>query len=842
MALQSTITFDDSTAAIAAALPNIEIGLKAAVESLGRFYVTNATLDILVKAEDLGETVLAEGGPGGTVMVRQYTQLRDMLLKNGPVPPADPATWLKQAAGTVYNVHQATAAYEITTGVDANGTEPDIIITINTQAIAGGWFYFDPAPRDRNPIYEPLVPDDLYDFFDVARHELAHGLGLTGWRDPLTGAIDRTMSVFDRWTLYDGAQPNPLPYFIGPAATMVYGQPIPLVDGNIYHYRADIGSLGGLFSAAAQTGTRLDLTALDIAILRDLGLNDLALTTTGTPGNDSLVGTALPDNMNGGDGNDTLWGGGGADVLVGGAGDDVLSGDPIGAANPDILMGGTGNDYMDGGGGDDHLDGGAGRDTILGSLGADVILGGAGDDVLFGDYYTDRYRSGANAALARDGTHADIIDGGAGNDWIAGGAGPDVLTGGTGSDTFSIADIAESRPDARDRITDFRGNLQERFENGTHTVLFSSVGGATAQLIPGQQVVDFRGAAAHTQRDIIDLSEIDAQVLTPGKQGFVFIGQAPFTAAGQVRWVEEGNNIVIEGNVDNNPDADFAIELTGIAGSYALTALDFNLGSDSARAAMAGDIAQAWARGGAAAPEGVVINLGAQTVANAAGAVQSIPYARNAVGTYHGDRVYGDGADNVLWGEDGADTMFGNTGNDTMYGGYGRDQLSGGAGDDVLYGNADGDRLMGNRGNDTLFGGSGDDALYGNLDHDVLYGNRGSDTLFGGAGDDTLFGGLNADVLYGGIGNDELHGNRGDDTLWGGAGADRFVIGGGAGRDVIADFNPFEGDRIVLSPGVGWSVVADGRGNAVLALPGGHSVTLQGIAPVQVSDGWILAG
>ncbi|MGQ9368819.1 hypothetical protein [Azospirillum sp. ST 5-10] len=841
MALQSTITFDETAAAIAAVQPSVEAILTAAVASLGRPYVTDATLDILVKADDLGTTILATGGPGGLVPVRQYTQPSDMLLKNLPALPADPAAWHKQAAGTVYDVRQATAAYEITTGIDANGAAPDIIITVNTQAVTEGWFYFDPNPRDRTPIDEPLVPDDQYDFYDVMRHELAHGLGLSGLRDDDTGAIGSTMTVFDRWTIYQGAQPNPAPFFAGPSATMVYGQPVPLVDGNLFHYSTAVGDMGGLFEPATHPGTRLDLTALDIAILRDLGLNNLANDSTGTAGNDSLAGTPLKDNIAGGAGDDTLLGGDDADVLAGGAGNDVLSGDPVGAANADILLGGAGNDYVDGGGGDDHLDGGAGRDTMLGLAGADVVSGGEGDDSLFGDYYTDRYRAGTNAGLAQDATNADVIDGGGGNDWIAGGAGPDVLTGGTGADTFSIADPSESAPGSRDRIADFRGRLTESFEGG-HTVTFSSVGGATAQLVPGQEIVDFRGAGAHTQRDVIDLSEIDARFAEPGKQGFTFIGEAGFSAAGQVRWAVEGNNVVVEGNTDDDLAAEFSIELTGIGGSYQLTALDFNLGSDDSAAFLLGDVDQPWTAGGAAAPEGIILDLAARTVADGHGAVQSVPYARNAMGTYHGDRVVGDDAANTLWGEDGNDTMIGATGADTMHGGYGLDQLSGGAGDDEIYGNAATDRLCGNRGNDVLFGGSGDDLVYGNLDADILYGNRGSDTLFGGTDADTLFGGLNADVLYGGAGDDRLYGNRGNDTLWGGEGADRFEIGGGAGADLVADFAPWAGDRVVIAPGAAWSLGQDAGGNAVLALADGHSVTLQGIAPSAVQAGWILAG
>lgn len=70
-------------------------------------------------------------------------------------------------------------------------------------------------------------------------------------------------------------------------------------------------------------------------------------------------------------------------------------------------------------------------------------------------------------------------------------------------------------------------------------------------------------------------------------------------------------------------------------------------------------------------------------------------------------------------------------------------------------------------------------------------------TLLGGNGNDRLIGGHGDDILVGGRGNDVLAGGQGNDDLIGGQGADRFVVG--QGKDVITDFNPTEGDRLVFS-------------------------------------------
>ena len=67
--------------------------------------------------------------------------------------------------------------------------------------------------------------------------------------------------------------------------------------------------------------------------------------------------------------------------------------------------------------------------------------------------------------------------------------------------------------------------------------------------------------------------------------------------------------------------------------------------------------------------------------------------------------------------------------------------------------------------------------LKGSKDHEKIIGNRKGNTLIGGKGDDIL------------------NGRGGGDVLTGGPRADFFVIS--SGEDLIADFNPAEGDQIV---------------------------------------------
>jgi Ca2+-binding RTX toxin-like protein len=112
----------------------------------------------------------------------------------------------------------------------------------------------------------------------------------------------------------------------------------------------------------------------------------------GSPGEDSLLGTAQGDTLNGFAGADALYGfagadclngGPGGDWLVGGAGDDTLRG----GAGADVLLGGAGADVMDGGSGQSlTIDAGAGNDTVNSKNGKrETVVCGPGADTAKAD-------------------------------------------------------------------------------------------------------------------------------------------------------------------------------------------------------------------------------------------------------------------------------------------------------------------------------------------------------------------------------------------------------------------------------------------------------------------------
>jgi hypothetical protein len=121
-----------------------------------------------------------------------------------------------------------------------------------------------------------------------------------------------------------------------------------------------------------------------------------------------------------------------------------------------------------------------------------------------------------------------------------------------------------------------------------------------------------------------------------------------------------------------------------------------------------------------------------------------------------------------------------------------------------------GDQIVGQDYSEALNGGQGNDVISGMGGNDLLYGGRGDDLINGNKGNDRVFGNLGNDTLRGGQGSDVLDGGPGDDTLWGDRGSDLFRVSEGSDR--VMDFNPFEGDRLVLSLGAAYDLVEERDG------------------------------
>ena len=198
-------------------------------------------------------------------------------------------------------------------------------------------------------------------------------------------------------------------------------------------------------------------TAFDDVILG----TPLPDTINGGAGNDTICGGGGPDTISGGSGNDTILGGNGTDHISGQAGDDTL----VGENGADQINGGAGDDIIDGGDGDDDLRGQGGDDTLMGENGTDQFFGGSGRDTIDtgvgGNAGTAQVIAGQSGADTIFGSpQADVIAGGPGQDEIHGGNGDDILNGGRSGDTL----FGDARNDQL-----FGGPDRDTLDGGTGT-------------------------------------------------------------------------------------------------------------------------------------------------------------------------------------------------------------------------------------------------------------------------------------------------------------------------------------------------------------------------------------
>lgn len=212
---------------------------------------------------------------------------------------------------------------------------------------------------------------------------------------------------------------------------------------------------------------------------------------SGGAGNDTLVGSAVYNDLNGNDGNDVLRGLDAEDALDGDAGNDSLYGGPgdewfgnesgldkyLGDAGNDTFYAGTSND------GRDVFSGGPGYDrmyydsrsngvtidvTEAGNDGEpgenddvkpdfELFVGGTGSDLIVGTN-ADNYISGGGGAGADDlrgRGGADDLYGNEGNDTLNGGEGYDEIYGSGGDDLVEAEDQGEDYVDCGSGASDW---------------------------------------------------------------------------------------------------------------------------------------------------------------------------------------------------------------------------------------------------------------------------------------------------------------------------------------------------------------------------------------------------
>lgn len=321
---------------------------------------------------------------------------------------------------------------------------------------------------------------------------------------------------------------------------------------------------------------------------------------TGTLGDDEIEGTNNGDLILGLTGNDVIFGLGGADSINGGAGDDILYAATAAIwrdGDVDTVLGGAGNDIIYGAYGD-ILDGGTGFDRLnldvsnadrgldldfrpttigididlLGLIRIDLPLGEGRlanievVDRLIGTEFDDVFRM-ANArqigTIVNAGAGNDVVRSVAGDNRLFGEAGNDQLVAGRGADLLNGGD-------GNDRLTGGRG--KDTLIGGAGRDIFSFAEGDSGTVRANADlIVDF----SQSERDLIDLSRIDAIEGTEENDAFTFIGKDRFSGnAGEVRFIHVDDSTFVIGDSDGDLRADFQIRLQG---QFDLTVADFRL-------------------------------------------------------------------------------------------------------------------------------------------------------------------------------------------------------------------------------------------------------------------------
>ena len=208
---------------------SVQACLLAALNKIGGFLNAKGSLDIQVIPENTSPSVLAEASSAMVTV---------------------PST-LKTTHGANYTTAFLT---ESQTGIDANGTQADAKVYINMS----NWSLFNTNPN--------AAPNkSQYDLTTVLTHELLHAMGFEG-NYPTPSGYQTTYDTYIQMQ-------NGLPYFVGPKAQAVFGGPVPLDPassgaGSAY-YHLKVAS--DLMSSALPPGTVRSISALDMAVMQDLG-------------------------------------------------------------------------------------------------------------------------------------------------------------------------------------------------------------------------------------------------------------------------------------------------------------------------------------------------------------------------------------------------------------------------------------------------------------------------------------------------------------------------------------------------------------------------------------------
>lgn len=539
------------------------------------------------------------------------------------------------------------------------------------------------------------------------------------------------------------------------------------------------------------------------------------------------------------------------------AGVDTLSGieNIIGTLYDDTLIGDANDNVIEGLSGADVINAGAGNDTIVDVVGADTINGGAGTDTIRLRATSADLNAMTNAALVNveaidasasttavtinlanqtegftiTGTAlADTFTGGSGNDTIVGVVGADTIDGGAGTDTIRLtatsadlnamtnarlvnleaidastaaAGVTVSLANQTEGFTFTGSAFADTFTGGSGNDTIVGVVGAdtinggagtdTIRLTATSAALNAMLNAALTNVEAIDASTAAAGVVVNvglQAEGFAITGSAfndTLTGGGGVD------------NINAGAGDDTIVGVVGadtVNGGAGIDTIRLTATSAALNAMTNAALTNVEAIDASTATSGVTVSLANQT--------EGFTFT----GSAFADTFTGTGA---------ADTIVGVVGGDTINGGGGTDTIR-------LTGTSTALNALSNAALTNVEAINASTATAGvtvNLTNQtegfVFTGSGFNDSLTGGSGADNLAGGAGVDTINGGGGNDTINGGLGNDVLTGGVGNDIFrfdtAIAGGGNVDRITDYNA-AADSIQLSAAIFAGLATTGGG------------------------------
>jgi Ca2+-binding RTX toxin-like protein len=446
-------------------------------------------------------------------------------------------------------------------------------------------------------------------------------------------------------------------------------------------------------------------------------------------------------------------------LVEAGEGDDRIDG---GGSNGDVLSGDGGNDTLTGGAGSDEIFGGNGNDTMIWNNGdgSDEASGDGGDDLL-----TVNGNPAAEAYTYREGERAAWVllsrapDGeGKGGFSIESISTDLVVNGLAGNDSFE----ATTRPPfptpglaGLTELTINGGIGNDTIEGGDGDDVLN--GNEGADQLAGGEGADTVDAGADTDEVFWSDGDGDDEVIGGPGQFDRLVAIGSDTAADEFQLVGGPTT-----RVERTNPTPVTISLPNGHGEVEEVSINPAGGDDSFTASQS--------------PPDMLIQAG------------------------------GGPGDDVLVGGDGPDQLFG---------GEGSDEISGGAGGDVLSGEEGNDRIEGGDGNELIRGGEGADRLSGNRGQDGVFGDSGNDLILWSDGD-----GNEGPAGEAGIDRFQVNllGTEGDDLELRPGTLERtnltqFTLTlpvGGEEFEEVALFPEFGNDTLVVAPGLGGEVVANG--------------------------------